>query len=408
MHTRALRTREVVQTNIFDRANMREFMDSMDQLVETAVMCGCHDTSPPPAPAFATPAIPLAEWEPQPTVRLAVTDIDRPLVPAVDAHNHLGRWLSPDGGWMIPDVAALLDLLDRRGVRHVVNLDGRWGDELEENLERYDRAHPGRFSTFCHLDWTLLAEPRPTARLIASLERSAAAGAKGIKVWKDLGLHVRDARGRLVLPDDRRLLPLWEAAGSLGLPICIHTADPVAFFEPLDRHNERLDELGAMPEWWFGDRSRFPTFDRLMRSLEHLVAATPGTRFMGAHVGCNAEDLDWVDRMLTTYPNFAVDIGGRLGEIGRQPRRFRRLVLDHPDRVLFGTDCFPVDAATYALHFRFLESDDEHFPYWAWDGNPPQGRWRVSAVHLPRAVLTQVYARNAQRFLGLDVDLRAR
>lgn len=351
----------------------------------------------------ATPDLPMRLWNPRPEVVLPASDVPRPIVPVVDGHNHLGRWLTDDGGWMTPDLGALLGVMEERNVQHIVNLDGRWGDELRENVARYDGAHPGRFSTFCHLDWRLLAGPRPTARLVDSLHDAVVAGAKGIKVWKDLGLHVRDHRGTLVMPDDRRLIPVWEAAGALGLPICIHTADPVAFFEPLDERNERLDELSEVPGWWFGDRTRFPTFRRLMASLERAVAASPTTRFMGAHVGGYAENLGWVDRMLTTYPNFAVDIGGRLGELGRQPRAFRRLVVDHPDRVIFGTDCFPVDSAAYALHFRFLESSDEHFAYWPGDETAPQGRWHVSAVHLPAAVLRKVYAGNARRFLGIRV-----
>jgi predicted TIM-barrel fold metal-dependent hydrolase len=348
-----------------------------------------------------TTDLPLRDWHPKPTVQLPITAVDRPAAGVIDAHNHLGRWLAEPGTWMIPDVNALLAMMDERDVTHIVNLDGRWDDELEANLDRYDRAHPQRFSTFCHLDWSAFLEPRPTAALIRSLEASRRAGAKGLKVWKDVGLHVRDQRGRLVMPDDRRLLPVWEAAGELGLPLCIHVADPVAFFEPLDRHNERLDELGQMPEWWFGDRDRYPTFMRLMDSLEHLVAATPGTRFMGAHVGCYAEDLGWVDRMLNTYPNFAVDIGGRLGEIGRQPRRFRQLVLDHPKQVIFGTDCFPADSDTYALHYRFLETADEYFPYWVWDDVAPQGRWHVSGAALPVSALRKLYAGNARSFLGV-------
>jgi hypothetical protein len=351
--------------------------------------------------SHAAPDLAIRDWHPQPMVVLPTTIVDRPAVPVIDGHNHLGRWLSADGGWMTPDVGELLALMDERNVSHIVNLDGRWGDELEANLDRYDRPHPHRFSTFCHLDWSAFGEPRPTARLIASLERSKAAGARGIKVWKDLGLHVRDANGHLVKPDDRRLIPVWQAAGDLDLPICIHTADPVAFFEPLDRFNERLDELGEVPEWWFGDRTKYPTFETLMKSLERAVGSAPNTSFMGAHVGCYAENLGWVDRMLSTYDNFTVDIGGRLGEIGRQPRAFRQLVMNHPDKVIFGTDCFPVDAATYALHFRFLESEDEHFPYWPGEGLAPQGRWHISAVGLPRPILTKIYAGNAQKFLRL-------
>src|SRR5206468_9415222 len=140
--------------------------------------------------------------------------------------------------------------------------------------------------------------------------------------------------GRLGAPDDRRVVAAVRAAGDLGLPVLIHTADPVAFFKPLDAANERIDELSEVPEWWFGGPEH-PSFSDLMAALTRLVAACPGTTFVGAHVGCHAEDLGAVGDMLARFPNWHVDTGGRLGEVGRQPRAFRRLVEAYPGRVLF-------------------------------------------------------------------------
>jgi len=168
----------------------------------------------------------------------------------------------------------------------------------------------------------------------------------------------------------------------------------------LDERNERLEELLANPDWWFGGPEQ-PTFDRLMLALERVVAAAPGTTFIGAHVGCAAEDLSWVDGMLSRYPNFHIDLGGRLGELGRQPRATRRLIEDHPDRVLFGSDGYPPDATAYRTYWRFLETADECFPYAPDYPVPPQGRWEISAIDLPRDLLPAVYALNARRLLSL-------
>jgi hypothetical protein len=347
--------------------------------------------------------LPLSAYRPRRTVRTQATDVMHPAVPAVDVHQHLGRWLTGDGSWMVPDVAALIELMDRVGLAHVVNLDGCWGDELRENLERYDHAHPDRFTTFCHVDLELLGrEPagRVSQLLVDSLRSSAAAGARGLKVWKDLGLRIRDSSGELVLPDDDRLTALFAAAGDLGLPVLIHVADPVAFFQPLDEHNERLEELADHPDWWFGGPG-MPTFDELIDSLEALVAAHPATTFIGAHVGCAAEDLARVGQMLDRYPNYHVDLGARMAELGRVPRRARRLIVDHPDRVLFGTDEFPLSETEYRRWFRFLESDDECFAYGPDDAAPVRGRWDVSALDLPAEVLAKVYRDNAVRLLGL-------
>jgi predicted TIM-barrel fold metal-dependent hydrolase len=339
--------------------------------------------------------LPLRSYRPTSRLGAARTDIERPSLPAIDAHNHLGRWLGVDGAWTAPDVDELLRLMDASNVEAIVNLDGRWGEELEANLDRYDRAHPARFATFCQLDWSRVDD---IPALVGSLHRARDAGARGVKVWKDLGLHVRDADDLLVAPDDERLAPLWDAAAGLGLPITIHTGDPVAFFDPVDERNERLEELLENPDWSFADRARFPSFGDLLGSFERLVARHSRTTFIGAHVAGNAEDLAWVGRMLATYPNLHLDIAARIAELGRQPRAAAALIERFPDRVLFGTDVFPPSAQEYAIHARFLETLDEAFPYSS-DEVPGQGRWTISGLGLSEPTLRAVYADNARRLI---------
>ncbi|SEB64113.1 Predicted metal-dependent hydrolase, TIM-barrel fold [Paramicrobacterium humi] len=341
----------------------------------------------------------LKDWRPRSMVVVPETAVERAHTPCIDVHNHLGTWLG-DGAWMAPDVAALLQVMDDCGVEAIVNLDGRWGDELEANLERYDRAHPERFVTFCHLDWRVLAEDGGERALRESLEDSARRGARGLKVWKDLGLGIRDATGALIAPDDERVIRLLGHAADLGMPILMHTGDPRAFFEPLDERNERLDELGERPDWWFGDRTRYPSFDELLAAHARVVLALPHARIIGAHVGNCAENLDTVERLLEAAPNYVIDTGGRLAELGRAPRRFAKLVERFPDRVLFGTDAFPVTREAYRLNFRFFETDDEAFSYAPEEEVPPQGRWLVSAAGLRPELLEGFYRGNARRVLG--------
>lgn len=339
----------------------------------------------------------LRDYRPRPMLRTTAHDIARAAHPAVDAHNHLGRWLTP--GWSTPDVDDLLNLMDAVNVETLVNLDGRWPDELGPNLDRYDRSHPGRFVTFCQLDWSVTGADGFGERLAEQLREALEQGARGLKVWKDLGLHIRDPQGRVLPPDDARLDAVWDAAAEAGVPVLIHTGDPAAFFEPLDATNERLEELIVNPDWWFGDRDRFPAFAFLLAAFERLVSAHPRTTFIGAHVAGNAEDLAWVDRLLTSYPNLHVDIAARVAELGRQPRAARSLIMAHPDRVLFGTDESPSHRQDYGRHFRFFETADEAFDY-ASDPIPPQGRWTITGLDLPQEVLRSVYGDNARRLLG--------
>jgi predicted TIM-barrel fold metal-dependent hydrolase len=329
----------------------------------------------------------------------------RPSYPAIDAHNHLGPTPFSDG-WDCRSAAELEAALDVSNISAIVDLDGGWGDALARELERWAPIGD-RVAVFAGLDYAMWAERGDFGDVEAArLEVGAGAGARGLKVWKLLGLRARDAAGRLVPVDDPRLDPLWAAAGALALPVTIHVADPIAFFEPLDASNERYEELLEHPDWRFWptrppgrpDAGGFPPFDELIDALEAVVERHPATTFIGAHVGGAPEDLARVDRMLAAHPNWHVDIAARIAELGRQPRAARELILRWPDRVLFGTDA-PPDPAAWAVYARFLETRDESFPYDPDGGPGSQGRWAIHGLGLPVDVLRAVYADNARRLI---------
>jgi predicted TIM-barrel fold metal-dependent hydrolase len=343
----------------------------------------------------------LRDYRPQARLVLPEHPVAAARFPAIDAHCHLGLWLSRlagrDGEWLVDEVEPWLDSMATYNVHGFVNLDGRWGEELRQNLARFDALHPDRIATFCHVDWSLLTQPSAPKALAANLADSVAAGAAGVKVWKDLGLHVRDGVGQLVLPDDERLSTMWDTAGETGTPVWWHVADPLAFFDPVDGRNEFLELLLERPDWSFAG-PQFPSFERLLDSLEAVVDAHPGTTFVAVHAGCCAEDLGRVGRMLDSYPNLHIDIAARISQLGRQPRATRELVLRHPDRVLFGTDEIPHTGESYPTHFRFLETADEQFAHSS-DDPPLMGRWAISGLDLPDDVLQRVYSGNAARLL---------
>jgi predicted TIM-barrel fold metal-dependent hydrolase len=348
----------------------------------------------------------LRDYRPKQALRIPEHRIPRPRFPVIDAHNHLGV---PFGGdWSARTADDLAAVMDGAGVERLVDLDGGWGDGLRREADRWQRALPGRVAVFAGLDYASWAgDPAFGDTEADRLRDSVGAGARGLKVWKLLGLRARDPSGRLVPVDDPRLDPLWAAAGELGVPVTIHVADPVAFFEPLDGRNERWEELHAHPDWHFwptrpagrSDLDGFPPFDELIDGLEAVVARHPATTFIGAHVGCAAEDLARVSLILERCPNFHVDLAARIGELGRQPYTARAFLLRWSDRVLFGTDMAP-DPAWWAVYYRFLETADESFAYDADpDEAPSQGRWRIHGLELPDDALRHIYHDNAARLI---------
>ncbi len=336
----------------------------------------------------------------RPTSKLVTktTLVDTPKFPVIDAHNHLAEPFG--GGWDQRPVGELLEQLAAAHVTHYVDLDGGWGEAiLQRHLDHFKHAAPETFSIFGGVDWDKWAEMGDAFPAYAAkrLEVQKGWGAEGLKIWKPFGLHVRDQHGARVAVDDPRLAPIWDTAGALNLPVMIHVADPVAFFDPIDETNERWEEIGEHPDWAFTNPP-FPPFMDIMNGLKNLVLRHSSTVFIGAHVGCYGENLGWVGQMLDACPNYFIDISARLGELGRQPYTARRFFLQYADRILFGSDMGP-DVDGYRLCYRLLETDDEYFNYNVSEV-PAQGRWYACGLYLPDDVLEKVYRKNAERIFG--------
>lgn len=339
----------------------------------------------------------LRDWAPRSMMVTKATAVDRPKFPVIDVHNHLGGGKAR----LTPAVVdRYLAEMDAAGVRTVVNLDGGWGDRLKETLAALDEAHPGRFLTFALVNFERIDDADWGDREARRLGESFKAGAKGLKFHKTLGLNVRYKDGRLMPVDDPKLDAVWEVCAAHKKPVVIHTADPAAFFTPLDRYNERWHELNSNPGWlFFGDK--FPKREDLLDQLHRVIAGHPKTTFINTHFGNNAEDLASVADKLDKYPNMVVDIDARISELGRQPYSARKFFLKYQDRILFGTDTTP-DRVAYRIYYRFLETDDENFDCSA--SHHRQGFWNIYGVFLPDDVLEKLYRKNAERIFGLPIE----
>jgi len=287
------------------------------------------------------------------------------------------------------------------------------GKGLEEVVQKFPKAYPDRFVTFTEPWWERINEPGYSQFQADQIARAHEAGARGLKILKTLGLYLREriSEGPLVKVDDRRFDPMWEACGSLNMPVAIHVSDPEAFFLPIDRFNERFEELNEHPDWSFY-RGDFPSNAEILEARNRVLARHPKTQFIMLHVGNNAENLTYVAECIDRFPNMHVEIAARIGELGRQLRSARKFFDKYQDRIMFGTDASPNGKDTpqqlfndqmYEIYFRFLETEDEYFDY-APSRLPPQGRWRIYGLGLPDGILKKVYYENAARLLQINLS----
>jgi predicted TIM-barrel fold metal-dependent hydrolase len=326
----------------------------------------------------------LSDYHPRSMLVVPEHEVLRPRFPVIDYHNHLDA----------QDPGRVLEIMDECGIEMIVNITMRVGREALDMIHKYHSAAPDRFRTYGWMDWSDLQTSEFFLRAGERLEDLVAHGGCGLKLWKDLGTSLSDADGKLLRVDDERLAPLFEKAAELGVPIMFHTADPDAFFFPIDPENERYEELAAHPEWSF--HGAHFSKQELLAQRDRVFARHPKTRFVAAHVAERPENLAYVSRLLETYPNVSVDIGARSAELGRQPYTARRFFLEYSDRILFGTDLVP-EPEMYRLHFRFLETDDQYFEYPSHASR--QGRWNIHGLFLPDEVLRRVYRDNAMQLL---------
>jgi predicted TIM-barrel fold metal-dependent hydrolase len=374
------------------------------------------------APDTSKSELRLKDFKPRSMLRVPTTRIEQPRFPVIDAHTHLTWSRKVRNGVSVgEDIAVfakpedLLPVMDRKGVRTLVNLTGGVGKGLEQSIQLFDQAAPGRFATLTEPSYEHFPEPNYAQLQGDAIDHAHRVGARGLKLLKTLGLYLREQvdAGPLVPVDDRRFDAMWEACAAHNMPVFMHVSDPEAFFLPTDEYNERYEELANHPDWSFYG-PEFPSNEDILAARDRVIARHPKTTFVLMHVGNWAENLHAVADCLDRFPNTLVDISARIGELGRQPRTAQRFFDRYQDRILFGTDAVPSPYGDdvpqqlfgdelYEIYYRFLETEDEYFDY-APAEVPPQGRWSIYGLGLKDTVLRKIYHDNAARLLNLRHD----
>lgn len=332
------------------------------------------------------------EYNPKSTLVVPGKEVKKAKFPFIDVHSHQ-RSMSKQ------NLSGLIEDMDRLNEGIMVNLSGGSGENINTKIQSINANYPNRFVVFANVSFDGAGEKGWTESAVTQLEKDVKNGAKGLKVYKSLGLRNKDVDGKRLAIDDPRLDAIWAKCGELGIPVLIHAADPKSFWDDMNADNERWLELKTHSR-----RKRSATdpvpWQQIIDEQHRMFKKHPNTNFINAHMGWYANNLGKLGELLDEMPNMNVGIAAVIAELGRQPRNARAFFIKYQDRILFGKDSWkPEEFPTY---FRVLESDDEYFPYY----KKYHAFWAMYGLNLPDEVLKKVYYKNALNLIpGLDKSL---
>ena len=334
----------------------------------------------------------IGEYSPVSTLVVPENPTYKSKFPFVDVHSH--HWDMP-----VKDLSKLVTEMDSLNMAYLINLSGSGfgafsGKQelmdlnLTKSLENVNENYPDRFGVFLNLDLAKIDKPDFEKNNIMQIENAVSQGVIGLKIYKNLGLTLRDSRNIRVPVDDDRLSHIWETCAKFNIPVLVHSGEPKAFFDPVDKFNERWLHAREKPRS-FRPSDKYPTFDQVMYEQEQLFKKHPTTTFINAHFGWYGNDLGRLSKQLSELTNVYVEFGAVINELGRQPSTARKFFEDYQDRILFGKDTYKMDE--YYIYFQVLETDDEYIEYY----RKRHGLWRLYGLNLSDQILKKVYYQNA-------------
>ena len=318
-------------------------------------------------------------------------------VPKIDAHMHLH---GTDSSFMREAERDRFRVLS-------INVDYADFPPIEEQeriAQDMLRRYPLRFAYAATFHASGIDEPGWREETLRHIDESVAHGAVAVKVWKNVGMALRDSDGRLVMVDDPRLSPIFEHLAQAGIPLLGHQGEPRNCWLPLSEMSVESDReyFASHPQYHMYLHPEMPGYEDQLRARDTMLARHPSLKFVGLHMA----SLEWsVDRLadfLERFPNTSVDLAARIGQLQsqalRDPEKVRNFLIRYHDRILYATDleqdakarAFGKEARTVWLRdWRFFNTADIRYV-------PDLGA-KLKGLALPTAVVDKIYHLNAER-----------
>ena len=277
------------------------------------------------------------------------------------------------------------------------------------------RKYPGRvfFGPSFYFDTTGWGTEAWSDKVISQLDKDISDGGITVKIWKNIGMTVRDRSGKFIMADDPGLDRVVEFIIGKGLPITGHLGEPRNCWLPLNEMTVTSDSnyFARNPQYHMFLHPEFPSYEDQINARDHLLAKHPDLKFIGCHLGSLEWNVDSLAKRLDRFPNMAVDISARTCHLQYQSAqdrdRVRNFCIKYQDRLLYGTDVTDNgDSDPETFKKRMHETWLDDWKYFVTDDEMTSTKFRgkFTGLKLPKEVVDKLYSGNAVKWYNLKLQ----
>jgi predicted TIM-barrel fold metal-dependent hydrolase len=268
------------------------------------------------------------------------------------------------------------------------------------------------YSTTFHFDTAGWGTERWNKIALENLGKYLQFRPASIKLWKNIGMTVRDKKGKFIMVDDPRLDPVINYIIKKGLPVTGHLGEPRNCWLPLDKMTISGDSsyYAQNPRYHMYLHPDYPSYDDQINARDSLLAKHPDLVFIGCHLGSLEWNVDELAKRLDKYPNMAVDMAARICHLQYQAmidnKKIRDFCIKYQDRLLYGTDLSDGDAPDKTgLQKRIHETWTNDWKFFVTEEKMTTGNFRgtFNGLHLPREVVDKIFYLNTLKWYKLKV-----
>jgi predicted TIM-barrel fold metal-dependent hydrolase len=242
---------------------------------------------------------------------------------------------------------------------------------------------------------------------IAYLDNSFKHGAVAIKVWKNIGMALKDKNGKYVFIDDARFDPVLDFIEKSGITLIAHLGEPRNAWMPLDSMTVAGDKsyFTEHPEYHMYKHPNEPSYEDEINARDNMLKKHPNLKVVGAHLGSLEWNVDELATRLDKFPNFAVDMAARTVHLEYQSvknrEKIRNFMIKYQDRLIYGTDDGMMKKANAAQQSKSQHDgrlEDWKFLATADEMTSKDFPGKFTGLQLPKEVVNKIYHDNAKKW----------